>query len=237
MKLLCFIFFTGSFGLLALSSNCQNNNLKTVSNADYILTGNIKGIDKGWLYIKHRQTGQIDSAIIENGKFLITGKAETPEFCNIGTGSSGKRDFYFGFFLAACKMTINANKDSLFDAAIDIQGYNVQDEFKQFQMKMRPIDVLSNEIWAIEQTSLNKDSLDLKQKELDKKRKEMIWNYAVENPNSYITAFEASSYLTGNEDLQKLKIIFDKMNPALQKWHYSQKIKKHLQENNIDVKQ
>lgn len=53
----------------------------------------------------------------------------------------------------------------------------------------------------------------------------MIWNYAVENPNSYITAFEASSYLTGNEDLQKLKIIFDKMNPALQKWHYSQKIK------------
>lgn len=68
-------------------------------------------------------------------------------------------------------MTIKANKDSLFDAAIEIEGYSVQDEFKQFQKQMRPIDVISNEIWATEKTTLNKDSLDLKQKELDKKGK------------------------------------------------------------------
>jgi hypothetical protein len=235
MKLIVFIFFTGSFGLLSLLANCQNSNSKDVSNANYFLTGSIKGIDTGWLYIKHRQTGKIDSAIIENGKFMITGKTETPEFCNIGTGSSGKRDFYFGFFLAACKMTLKANKDSLFDAAIDIQGYYVQDEFKKFQQLMRPIDIMSNEIWMTEKTPLNQDSLDLKQKQLDKKRKEIIWNYAVKNPNSYITAFEASSYFTEKEDLQKLKSIFTKMKPALQKWYYSQKIKNHLQENNITV--
>jgi hypothetical protein len=233
MKLKGFIFFTGSLALLTLFANCQNNNSKNVSNDAYSLSGNIKGIDTGWLYIKHRQTGKIDSAIIENGEFMITGKAETPEFCNIGAGSLGNRDFYFGFFLAARNMTLKANKDSLFDAAIDIQGYSVQDEFKQFQKQMRPIDVVSNEVWAAEKTPLNQDSLDLKQRELDKKRKEIIWNYALENPNSYITAFEASSYFTEKEDLQKLKSIFDKMSPELQKWYYSQKIKRHLQENNI----
>lgn len=233
MKLTDFILFTGCLCLLTLFANCQNYNSKNVSSADYFLTGNIKGFDTGWIYVKHRQTGKIDSAIIKNGRFTVSGKTETPEFCNIGSGSSGKRDFYFGFFLAAGKMTIKANKDSLFDAAIDIEGYSVQDEFKQFQKQMRPIDVISNEIWATEKTTLNKDSLDLKQKDLDKKRKEIIWNYAVQNPNSYITAFEASSYLTEKEDLQKLKNIFNKMNPALKKWHYSQKIKRHLQENNI----
>jgi hypothetical protein len=237
MKLTDFILFTGCLSLLTLFANCQNYRSKNVSSADYFLTGDIKGFDTGWIYVKHRQTGKIDSAIIKNGRFTVIGQAETPEFCNIGSGSRGKRDFYFGFFLAACKMTIIANKDSLFDAAIDIQGYFVQDEFKQFQKQMRPIDVLSNENRATEKTPLNKDSLDLKQKELDKKRKEIIWSYAAQTPNSYITAFEASSYFTEKEDLQKLETIFNRMNPALKKWHYSQRIKMRLQENNINVEE
>jgi hypothetical protein len=236
MKLTDFIFFTGCFCLLTLFANCQNHNSKNVSSTHYFLTGSIKGFDSGWIYVKHRQTGKIDSAIIKNGSFTVTGKTETPEFCNFGSGGSGNRDFYFGFFLAACKMIIKANKDSLFDAAIDIEGYSVQNEFKQFQKQMRPIDVLSNKIWSTEKTLLTQDSLDLKQKELDKKRKEIIWNYAVQHPNSYITAFEASSYFTEKENLQKLKNIFIKMSAALQKWHYSQKIRKYLQENNINVK-
>jgi hypothetical protein len=100
---------------------------------------------------------------------------------------------------------------------------------------MRPIDVLSNKIWTTERTPGNQDSLDIKLKELDNKRKEIILSYAVRNPNSYITAFEASSYLTEKEDLQKLADIFNKMSPDLKKWSFSQKIKKHLQENNINV--
>jgi hypothetical protein len=235
MKRMNLLFFAGSFGLLSLLANCQSNKLKNIGSMDYTLTGNIKGIDTGWIYIKHRQTGQIDSAHIDNGSFILKGYTETPEFCNIGTGNNGKRDFHFGFFLTACNMKLNANKDSLFDAAIDIEGYTVQEEFKQFQKQMRPIDVLSNEIWATEKTPNNQDSLDIRIKELDKKRKEIIWNYTIQNPNSYITAFEASSYFTEKEDLQKLESIFNKMNSALQKWYYSQKIKKYLQENNINI--
>jgi hypothetical protein len=214
-------------------ANCQGTKVKT---ADYSLSGTIKGITHGWLYVKHRQTGKIDSAVIENGTFIVKGKTETPEFCNIGLGDSGKKDFYFGFFLAASNMTLTANKDSLFDAAINIEGYIVQDEFKEFQKLMRPVDVLSNELWEKKETSGSQDSLDSKLKELDQKRKAIIWDYAIKNSNSYITAFEASSYFTEKEDLQKLKSIFNKMCPAIQKWYYAQKIKKHLQENNILVR-
>jgi Domain of unknown function (DUF4369) len=227
--------FTYGFALLTILTNCKSNNSKNLDSTDYFLKGNIKGIDTGWIYLKHRQTGNIDSALIENGSFMVTGKTENPEFCNIGIGSSGKRDFYFGFFLTIGNMTLNAKKDSLIDAAVNIEGYTVQDEFKQFQKLMRPIDLLSNEIWLTEKTFDNHDSLDSKARELEKKRKEIIWNYAVQNPNSYITAFEASSYFTEKEDLYKLESIFNIMIPTLQKWYYSEKIKEYLKENNFNV--
>lgn len=59
----------------------------------------------------------------------------------------------------------------------------------------------------------------------------MILDYASKYPDSYITAFEASSYLTGKEDLPALNNIFNKMNPVLQKWYYSEKINQQLKEN------
>lgn len=235
MKLTDFLLFTGCFGLLTSFTKCQSNNSKNIDSTRYTITGSIKGIDTGWIYVKHRQTGIIDSALIDNGSFIIKGKTETPEFCNIGTGNPGKRDFYFGFFLAACNMELNANKDSLFDAAITFEGYSVQNEFKDFQKNMRPIDIICNEIRATNKTPNNKDSLDIKLKELDKKRKAIIWNYAVQNPNSYITAFEASSYLTEKEDLNIMDSVFNKMSPLLKKWYYSQKIKRYLQENHHNV--
>src|SRR5450432_3516598 len=84
------------FASLCLFQNCENEN-----SLPYRLSGKIKGIDSGWIYVKHRQMMRIDSAEIKGGEFTITGESGTPEFCNIGTGSRGKREFYFGFFLQA----------------------------------------------------------------------------------------------------------------------------------------
>lgn len=235
MKLTNFVLFAGCVNLLILFANCQCHHLENGVKADYKLTGEIKGIDTGWIYIKHRQTRKIDSAVVKNGRFTVIGKTETPEYCNIGSGSSGRRIFYCNFFLAARKMTIKATKEGLFDCAIEIKGYPVQDEFRKLQKQIRTIDVISHEIWATTKTILNKDSLELKQKDLEQKRKDLIWNYAVRNPNSYVAALEASVYFAEIEDLQKLKIIFNKMNPALKKWYYAQKIERHLQDNNINL--
>ena len=222
-----FYIYVYCLAFLSLFTSFQSN--------QYSLKGRIKGIDRGWIYIKHRQTNTIDSALITKGFFEVTGKTETPEFCNLGTGNSGKREFYFGFFLKAGDMTLHANKDSLFDAAVRIDGYEVQKEFTRFQIQMRPIDVMSNKIWETEKTNQNQSNLNLQLKELDAKRKEIIWNYALQYPDSYITAFEASSYLIEKEDLDKLERIYFGMNSILRQWYYSVKIKKHLQENNRNI--
>ena len=47
MRLTEFILFTFCFGLLTLFANCQTTNQKSI---DYYLTGNIKGVDTGWIY-------------------------------------------------------------------------------------------------------------------------------------------------------------------------------------------
>lgn len=51
-------------------------------------------------------------------------------------------------------MKLTANKDSLFNAAANMEGYSVQDEFKQFQTHMRPTDIMSNKIWITEKKPL-----------------------------------------------------------------------------------
>lgn len=48
-------------------------------------------------FIKHRQTGKIDSAFLNNGWFTVTGKTTTREFCNIDMGSPVKEIFISAF--------------------------------------------------------------------------------------------------------------------------------------------
>jgi hypothetical protein len=54
-----------------------------------------------------------------------------------------------------------------------------------------------------------------KNKIQSKSKKSLFENYAVKHPNSYIKTLEVSLLLTEKEDLQKLKSIYNKLNPLL----------------------
>jgi len=223
-KFSCFLTF------VIILYGLNNGSCKIVNKTDteYSISGEIRGADTGWVYILHRETGKIDSARIEHGFFKVVGKTGSPEFCNMGLGSMGNRAFSFGIFLEANRMKFIGNKDSLFDAAVLLIGSATQAEFKQFQESMKPIDSAEYQLLMATKNSDNPDSIGLKIKEVNKKRKERIWAYALKHPNSFISSFEAFSYCTEVEDLPGLDSLYHKMSPDLQNWYYSEKINQRL---------
>ncbi len=108
MKYLSFLIASG---LILGHFSCQSpgtaNNRSAVSDTTYTLTGEITGIDSGWAYLRHRQSDQannIDSARIDRGRFVFTGHAPTPEFCNLGVSRNGNKEFAFGLFIRTGEM-------------------------------------------------------------------------------------------------------------------------------------
>src|ERR1700733_8553053 len=72
--------------LLFFISGCHTGSEKAadaVSDSTYILTGEIEGLDSGWVYLQHEQTeqGDIDSVRADKSRFVFTGRAAAPEFC------------------------------------------------------------------------------------------------------------------------------------------------------------
>jgi hypothetical protein len=88
----------------------------------YTLKGVLKGVNSGWAFARHRQTGQTDSARIVNGHFRLTGKVTDAEFCNFGYSANGVKDYYLGFFLEPGTFNIRLDKKALNDVDIVFTG-------------------------------------------------------------------------------------------------------------------
>src|SRR5215471_8216226 len=114
---------------LSITAVCQSVSISTsstnhtqVKDSTYTLTGRIKGVESGWVYLLHRQTEEqkVDSARVNNGEFVFTGKAPLPEFCNMGLLHQKSKDFLFGFFLENGQIILNGRSNALNDADVQI---------------------------------------------------------------------------------------------------------------------
>src|ERR1700754_369405 len=84
----------------ALSIPFTGTSASQTTDTSYTLTGTIKGVPGGWVYLLHAETQKLDSARVSNNKFVFSGTAGTPEFCMLGfRGPTGKREFPVEFFL------------------------------------------------------------------------------------------------------------------------------------------
>src|SRR5216684_229623 len=124
------------FALSALA--CQGPGAETDPRTTYTLTGRIGGLDEGQAYIRHRQAQElkVDTAYIHDGIFIFKGRADTPEFCNLGFLINGQMDFRLGFFLQNGKLSLSGRIDSLDDASIRITGSPTEDEFRTLSRQL-----------------------------------------------------------------------------------------------------
>ena len=170
----------------------------------YTLNGKIKGVDTGWAFIRHRQTGKTDSGRIQNSSFTITGTATTPEFCSFGLTINSVKDYYLSLFLQTGRFAMRAAKDSLSDVSISFTGSVVEKEFQQFQRKVARVN-------ASHYPSAKADA------ELEKLAR---W-YAIKHPGSFVSAFALISY---ENALPQLARLYKGLSPAIQRSYFGRQI-------------
>ncbi|MDB5090432.1 MAG: thiol:disulfide interchange protein [Mucilaginibacter sp.] len=170
----------------------------------YRLTGKIKGINEGWVFVMHRQTGKIDSGRISKGTFLVSGNVTDPEFCNFGLLANGVKDYYFGFFLEQGNLTLNAQKDSLNDRSIFFSGSKVEEEFQHFQKQVNRID-------QMHYTNVQAAA----------KLEELARGHSLKHPNSYVSAFALISY---ENVLPELSALYNGLTSKIQQSYYGELI-------------
>jgi peroxiredoxin len=235
-----------NFALMALGSamllfnfSCQspNSGKSQSGTADtaYTLSGKINGLDSGWVYLLHQQADPrgTDSVPVQKGRFVFTGKADTPELCFLGIMQGGEVNYRKAVFLQNGTLTVAGNKDSLQDAVIG--GAPVQDELVSFSKLEKPIDSAGNLLelaYTVAQANKNKeqqDSIFARFNELDKAKQQIVKDYALAHPSSWVTPYEVYANFSYNPDAAALDSIYTRLDPAMQHSFYGKKIQHTLE--------
>jgi peroxiredoxin len=234
-------FIYGFLGCAALFSTpaCQSPNSGksqvTTTDSTYSITGNIAGLDSGWVFLLHRQANPqvADSALVTKGNFVLTGKATVPEFVLLGISREGNKEFRKGAFIQHGALTLQGKKDSMESALIS--GVPAQDEFLHFANLEKPIDSASN---ALEQaynaaTANNdkkqQDSILNIYKTLDKSHAQMVRDYARTHPASYISVYKVYASFSTPPDAGLLDTIYSGLDSSMQHSFFGLKIKETLE--------
>ncbi len=176
----------------------NSSSANQTTDSSYTLTGTIKGVPAGWVYLLHAETQKLDSARVSNNKFVFSGTAGTPEFCMLGfAGSAGKKEFPVEFFLQSGDIQFTS-KEAMGDAVIT--GGSVQEEFRQYQEKEKAIAG-----WP--------------------QKKQLAVDYAKTHSSSYIAVFELANYFSYNPDADTLAGLYNGLEEKIRNSHTGKMVK------------
>jgi peroxiredoxin len=240
MKYVSFIIVSGLIScLFSCHSADTANNKSAVSDSTYTLTGKITGIDSGWVYLLHRQSEEMnntDSSRIDKGQFVFTGRAATPEFCNLGVSRNGSKEFAFGFFIRNGELNLTVNKDSMTDTHVVINGSGsaTEDEFRRFQISQKGLDSADeaiNKYYVAARANHDQqqmDSLIAVFQKLGIRHKQLVKDFVKGNPSSYVSGFEVYSNYSYNPDAGELDSLYNGLDSTIRFSFYGLKIKETL---------
>ncbi|HLY72217.1 MAG TPA: TlpA disulfide reductase family protein [Puia sp.] len=228
-------FFTICAVVIFLIQGCQSpTSPKTASattDSTYIITGKISGLDTGLVYLFNRQSDseKLDSAIIKNGSFTFTGKADSPQFCMLGFQNNGHREYQLGFFVQNGHLNISAKKDSLSDA--DVTGSPAQEEYKNFLTGKKNLEDEEGKLDKVYETLQLKgdkrgmDSVEKFYELLEKKKKDFVKDYVKKNPSSYVSSFAVYQSFSFNPEAAELDSLYNQLSLSIQQSYFGKKIK------------
>jgi thiol-disulfide isomerase/thioredoxin len=186
----------------------------------YTLTGTITGMETGWVYLQHIQTGKTDSAKVAGEKFVFSGTVGAPEFCRLGIkGPSGNKEFRVGFFLEKGDLKLTAGKSSMEDAIVS--GTPVQDEYRALSGKLSAAADWGSynktyEAAAAKKDSAQMDSLRKAANEMSLRQKQLAKEYIKSHPSSYVSVIELDNYFSYNPDPVELGELYNGLDPVIQ---------------------
>ena len=223
-----------AFVTLLILSSCNKNESKT----NLHLTGNIKGLKKGTLYIQRvvdTNLVAIDTLIIDgNSKFETDLNLESPEmlYLFLDRGVSNSMDNNLLFFAEPGIINIDTNLDS-FIASAKITGSKNQDiyeEYKKINTRFRDqnLDMIQQKFKAIKSNNLKAiDSLNVGQESNTKRKYLFAANFALNNRD-----YEVAPYITLSDiydiNVKYLDTIQKAMSPKVAKSLYGKKLTEYV---------
>lgn len=210
------------------------------------ITGNIKGLKKGKLYIQRVQDSTLIvlDSIIFNGKsdFTSTISLDAPEmlYFYVDRGVSNSMDNNLLFFAEPGKMTITTELD-YFLAKAKITGSKNQelyDQYKDIVSKFndQQLELVQDELLALKgKNKMSPEENKQKQDALLRRRYLYAGNFAATNAN-----YEVSPYIALTDiydmNLKYLDTIQKKMTPKVAQSKYGKKLNEYLAERRKDEK-
>jgi hypothetical protein len=223
-----------AFVTLLILSSCNKNESKT----NLHLTGNIKGLKKGTLYIQRvvdTNLVAIDTLIIDgNSKFETDLNLESPEmlYLFLDRGVSNSMDNNLLFFAEPGTINIDTNLDS-FIASAKITGSKNQDiyeEYKKINTRFRDqnLDMIEQKFNAIKNNNLKAvDSLNASQESNIKRKYLFATNFALNNRDYEVAPYIALSDIY-DINVKYLDTIQKAMSPKVAKSLYGKKLTEYV---------
>lgn len=223
-----------AFVTLLILSSCNKNESKT----NLHLTGNIKGLKKGTLYIQRvvdTNLVAIDTLIIDgNSKFETDLNLESPEmlYLFLDRGVSNSMDNNILFFAEPGTINIDTNLDS-FIASAKITGsknQEIYEEYKKINTRFRDqnLDMIEQKFKAIKSNDVKTlNSLNAIQESNTKRKYLFATNFAINNRDYEVAPYIALSDIY-DINVKYLDTIQKAMSPKVAKSLYGKKLTEYV---------
>lgn len=221
------------FSLLLLYS-CNKEESKT----NLLLTGTIKGLKKGTLYIQRvvdTSLVAIDSITIDGASSFETNlKLDSPEmlYLFLDRGVTNSKDNNIMFFAEPGKINIETNLDS-YIASSKVTGSKNQEKYEEYQkintqFRDRNLDMIEQKFNALKNNNRKTiDSLNAKQDNNTRRKYLFATNFAVNNREYEVAPYIALSDIY-DINLKYLDTIQKSMSPQVAKSLYGKKLTEYV---------
>jgi len=203
----------------------------------YTLNGNLRGDVENGTQVFLRTVGEnnqpidVDTAMVENGKFTFTGTADTPELNYIFVDNL---QGYTAVILENGEITFNAQKDSL--GMAEIEGTPQNEIFLDYMEQSKELTEQAQSIQRdMQQASMKQDtatakSLQDEMMELQEKYKSFELDYIENHPDALISALLIDRALgTGTVTVEEAQEMYEKLSPEIKKTKVAQTFQERVE--------
>lgn len=229
---------------LAIILSCKNDNKIYAEDANLHITGNIKGLKQGTLYIQKI----VDTSLVTLDTIVINGKSdfeshirlESPEmlYLFLDRGQTNSVDNSLPFFAEPGNMKILAKNEEFFAKAkiTGSENHKVYEEFLEVKKRFNNenLELIEKNLRATRNSNVQQlDSIEQKADQLMKRRYLYTANFALNHAK-----YEVAPYLALSEiydaNVKYLDTISKSMTPEVAKSNYGKMLIKYVEDRKKD---
>ncbi|MDB5031304.1 TlpA disulfide reductase family protein [Mucilaginibacter sp.] len=208
--------------------------------------GNINSPAEAFLFYQIGANRVIDSSMVVNGNFSISGFISNPvnayliiDHKGVGLQKLDKNPDVITFFLDKSNIAITTARDSVYTAKVT--GSVINDENNDLALQLKPINEEAKKLDDERNTAIkNKQNtpgfqrdIEAKGKALQDKQKSILQNFIVTHPNSYLSLLALNALGKQGKAPAEMESLFNALTPAIKDMETAKMLKKSIDDSKI----